>query len=341
MSGQMCIEAGRARGIAGQYGTMSRKTKNYGWSLQNVYNSLSQESFRDVKRILAQIMEKNLQNAENLELMEQKLKVIADLYENTEDKILNRQADTVKDIQKAVEQAKDKAADSESEESIWDYLGEALAQVIKGDFTEDSNALGTLLSVLVGFVPVVGLFADIRDLIADVWNLIDDGPKTSEWIALGLTIVGIIPGVGDFLKHGDEVGTVLKNSDSIADSVQEFTGGIMKNKDELVSTIIKYSDEVDDFMDKNVYGKISNVIDELVDEIPEGGGIKNLLENFLDKSWKKDVTTRDVLEEIIWKFTGEGVKNWVSENIDGKEDILVKSGVPGIFPGGFVSIVGL
>lgn len=339
MTGQVHIDTGGVRRIVGQYGSMSRKAKNCSWSMQKVYNSLSQESYRDVKRILAQVMEKTLKNGENLELMEQRLKTIADLYENAEDNILNRQTNTIKDIQKAVEQAKDKADGSESQESIWDYLGETLAQVLLGDFSEDSNALGTLISVLVGFVPGIGQIADIRDLIADVWNLIDDGPETSEWIALGLTALGIIPGLGDLLKHGDEMGAFLKNADTITDSVQEFTGGVVKNQNELISTLIKYSDEVDDFMNKNVYEKIGRMIDGMVEGVPGKDGIKNLLKTLLDKSWREDVTTRDVLEEIIWKFTGEGAKNWVSENIDGREEDLLKSGAPMLFPGGFVSVL--
>lgn len=339
MAGQVSIDVGGARRIAEQYGVMSRKTQNYSWSMEKVYNSLSQESYRDIKRILARVMEKTLKNRKNLELMEQRLKTIADLYENTEDTILNRQMETIKDIQKAMDQAKDKPDSSESQESIWDYLGEALAQVLLGDFSKDGNALGILLSVLVGFIPVVGQISDIRDLIADVWNLIDDGPETSEWVALGLTALGFIPGLGDFLKQGDEMGTLLKNTDTIADSVQKFTGGVLKNQDELVSTLIKYSDEVGDFMDQNVYGRIGRMIDGMVEGMPVKDGVKNLLKNFLDKSWRENVTTRDVLEEIIWKFTGEGTKKWVSENIDGREEDFLKSGVPIVFPGSFVSVL--
>lgn len=339
MAGQVSIDAGGARRIAEQYGAMSRKTQNYSWSMEKVYNSLSQESYRDIKRILAQIMEKTLKNGKNLELMEQRLKTIADLYENTEDHILNRQMETIKDIQKAMDQAKDKADGNEAQESIWDYLGETLAQVLLGDFSKDGNALGILLSVLVGFIPVVGQIADVRDLIADVWNLIDDGPETSEWVALGLTALGFIPGLGDFLKQADEMGTLLKNTDTIADSVQKFTGGVLKNQDELVSTLIKYSDEVGDFMDRNVYGRIGRMIDGMVEGMPVKDGVKNLLKNFLDKSWRENVTTRDVLEEIIWKFTGEGAKKWVSENIDGREEDFLKSGAPIIFPGSFVSVL--
>ena len=115
-----------------------------------------------------------------------------------------------------------------------DYYWTALKQIYGGDFVEDSNLLGTWGSILLGFVPVVGTVADARDLVADIIHLIDDGPETKEWVALGFTLVAFIPSAGDFLKHSDEISDLLKgltHSDEIADIV----GGLMKKGDDLIN----------------------------------------------------------------------------------------------------------
>ena len=120
-----------------------------------------------------------------------------------------------------------------------EYIMDAFKQILYGDFEEDSNLLGTIGSVVVGCIPIVGQIADARDLVADIYNLIDDGPTTEEWVSLGFTLVGIVPGIGDFLKHGDEAGDVVKslfkNSDEVAEGLAKF----MKKGDEVVSGVGK------------------------------------------------------------------------------------------------------
>lgn len=54
-------------------------------------------------------------------------------------------------------------------------------------------------------------------------------------MALGFTAIGFIPGLGDFLKHGDELSPLLKNLDNIADGLGDAVNGIIKKGDEIFS----------------------------------------------------------------------------------------------------------
>ena len=137
-------------------------------------------------------------------------------------------------------------ADTAGEE-VWNYIMDALWQAIAGDATDTSNALGILLSVGVGLIPYVGQIADARDVIADIVNLCTDGAETEEWVALGFSIVGFIPGLGDFLKHGDEtasvVSKVLKNVDNV-DEIAEAVKGTMKKGEDVYKKYMNKIDEV-------------------------------------------------------------------------------------------------
>ena len=73
---------------------------------------------------------------------------------------------------------------------------------IKGDFEPDPDPSQIVATMGVGFVPVLGQIADLRDVVANVYLLSkDEGWKdTLRWIGLVVTLVGFVPGVGDVLK---------------------------------------------------------------------------------------------------------------------------------------------
>ena len=73
---------------------------------------------------------------------------------------------------------------------------------IKGDFEEDPEPSQIVATMGVGFIPVLGQLADLRDVIANVYLLSKDGGWRNgwRWVGLIVTVVGFVPGVGDVLK---------------------------------------------------------------------------------------------------------------------------------------------
>ena len=107
------------------------------------------------------------------------------------------------------------------------YIESAVEQTVKGDFSEDGNALGLIGQIAVGEIPIIGTIADIRDLVAS---------ESIEEVLLNS--LALIPLVGS-LKYGDEVADVIKYSDEVV--------VVGKNSDELVNISrinIRNSDEI-------------------------------------------------------------------------------------------------
>lgn len=210
------------------------------------------------------------------------------------------------------------------------YVWDALRQTVGGDFVDESNLLGITLSVVVGCVPVLGQIADVRDFVADIYNLIDEGPTVEEWVALGFTTVGLIPGIGDFLKHGDEAGDVVgdvvktlsRNADK-ADEVADAVKNLLKKGDDVFSAVGGKIDQFNNFMKDNVADKIMNKVDEL----PAYHKMKDSID-----SVKTAMTNNDVykgIDNILDKLSFE----------DGDIDVSAKgiiSGVADSYWGGFV-----
>ena len=73
---------------------------------------------------------------------------------------------------------------------------------IKGDFDPDPEPSQIVATMAVGFVPVLGQLADLRDVIAGVYLLSTDGGHRDpwRWVGLAVTLVAFVPGVGDVLK---------------------------------------------------------------------------------------------------------------------------------------------
>lgn len=218
-------------------------------------------------------------------------------------------------------------------DDVRNYILNALSQAVLGDFYGgDGNLLGTALSVGIGFIPYVGQIADIRDLIADIYNLIDGGPTADEWVALGFTLVGIIPGIGDFLKHGDEAGDLMKglfknfdNVDEIADGVK----GFMKKGDDVFSAVAKKLDDLKrgtgDIMDRVIE---SNSVSEAIRDGINGAGdwIKNTdiykgLDDWLGKKLKVgsgeyEKSAKDLLEGIVDEYKEDMEEDLVNKLLD-------------------------
>jgi len=108
------------------------------------------------------------------------------------------------------------------------WLTELLEGVFLGDFSEGSSLLKLLAQLGVGFVPVAGQVADVRDIIANVKNVIQG--KELAWVGLALAILAIIPGL-DALKAGKALKPIFKAlGDKGSREAVEF---LLKNPKEL------------------------------------------------------------------------------------------------------------
>ena len=236
------------------------------------------------------------------------------LYEKTENRIVSGAEVSGKDTDKGSGNSR-----TREEEDFIDYLLEAFWQAIAGDFTDDGNGLGILLSVIVGFIPYVGQAADIRDLIANIYNLFDDGPETKEWVDLGFTLLGIIPGIGDLVKHADNLAPVLKNLDDIVDGLGEATQGVIKHADEMFSAVDDMVKQFNDILDKKVISKLTDEIDEMLDGVMDFKKAVDKVQDVLAKEInKKADTIGDFVEELAKEYTGieDGIKDFISDGID-------------------------
>lgn len=330
------IAPDKARHSAGELKSCSNKLKSYGNQVESTVHSLRQlgDSTEYIKALLRSILEDIRKQQQEADDFSEKLKRIVTLYEAAEKEIGAYAKNAA-----AANSPQDGGGNGE--ENPWDYFLEALYQAVAGDFADvGGNLLGTALSVVIGFVPYVGQIADIRDLVADIYHLIDEGPTTEEWVALGFTLIGIIPGVGDALKHGDEVGdalkTLFKNADH-ADEAADLVKNFFKKGDDVVSAVGK---KIDDF-NKGIKNNIGKQIDDFVDNYPTGKTIKDGIEQvknavknnkyvqavdeFLDKTYTKgtfEISGKKVLEGIKDEWVDdfkENVVNHVIDFITGKE----------------------
>lgn len=273
------IEPDRLKQHAEEYQKIYRQLENCNQTVQSVCGHLPGNNYEVLKDILARIMEKNGRNVQDIQNMKNAADRIACMYENTEKRVTEHQ-----NVNTSLEE-KDKSGQSSGSENtdkaaneLWEYIMDALEQALLGDFSDENNMFGITLCVLLGFVPIVGQICDVRDLIADIYNLFDDGPQTAEWVALGFTVLSLIPGIGDLLKHSDELTPFLKRADDVIDGFEDFFGGILKKSDEVFSVIRKPIDAFNAFMEDKIYKHVPEILNP--DHGP-GEFVKEWLEEFL------------------------------------------------------------
>ena len=72
--------------------------------------------------------------------------------------------------------------------------------VLEGDFNEDPSTSQIVVGALITAIPFVDQLADIRDIIANLRKVHDKPDDKWAWIALVITLIGLIPVVGSLLK---------------------------------------------------------------------------------------------------------------------------------------------
>lgn len=72
--------------------------------------------------------------------------------------------------------------------------------VLQGDFNEDPSLSQTIVGSVITLIPVIDQIGDIRDIIANLHQLSKDSSDKWKWIALAITLIGLIPVLGSALK---------------------------------------------------------------------------------------------------------------------------------------------
>lgn len=81
-----------------------------------------------------------------------------------------------------------------------DYSKNMARELILGDFHEGPRTLsGGVGNVIIGFIPIVGQAADLRDTVAAIKEVTKNHKSATAWAGLGLALVFWIPGT-DLLK---------------------------------------------------------------------------------------------------------------------------------------------
>ncbi|WP_313028805.1 hypothetical protein [Massilia alkalitolerans] len=73
-------------------------------------------------------------------------------------------------------------------------------QAVQGDFNENRSTGQIVADAAISMIPLVDQICDVRDLIANCKKLHQDTSDTWAWVALALTLIGLVPFLGSFVK---------------------------------------------------------------------------------------------------------------------------------------------
>ncbi|WP_375402677.1 DNA/RNA non-specific endonuclease [uncultured Sphingomonas sp.] len=123
------------------------------------------------------------------------------------------------------------AAGPANQEGVGAFFEGALA----GDLSDNSSWSKVGGQVAMGFVPIAGQIADLRDIGANIHN-IGEG-KPGGWFGLGTAMIGIVPGVGDAAK------AALRGGGKVAEAGAEVAEQVAKHGDEATGGAARGADE--------------------------------------------------------------------------------------------------
>ncbi|WP_306565026.1 hypothetical protein [Aquabacterium sp.] len=72
--------------------------------------------------------------------------------------------------------------------------------VLQGDFADEQSTGQIVTSTVISMIPFVDQLCDVRDVVANCRKLNQDSNNKLAWLALALTLVGLIPVLGSFAK---------------------------------------------------------------------------------------------------------------------------------------------
>jgi hypothetical protein len=86
------------------------------------------------------------------------------------------------------------------EEEVSSKPWEWFWQAVQGDFNENRSTGQIVVDAAISMIPLVDQICDVRDLIANCKKLKEDTSDTWAWVALALTLIGLVPFLGSFVK---------------------------------------------------------------------------------------------------------------------------------------------
>ncbi|WP_292044174.1 hypothetical protein [Massilia sp. UBA6681] len=86
------------------------------------------------------------------------------------------------------------------EEEVSSNPWEWFWQAVQGDFNENRSTGQIVADAAISMIPLVDQICDVRDLIANCKKLKEDTSDTWSWVALALTLIGLVPFLGSFVK---------------------------------------------------------------------------------------------------------------------------------------------
>jgi hypothetical protein len=90
----------------------------------------------------------------------------------------------------------DQRSEHETPTHVWEWFWQA----VQGDFNEDRSTGQIVVDAAISMIPLVDQVCDVRDLIANCRKLYEDDSDSWSWVALVLTLIGLVPFVGSLVK---------------------------------------------------------------------------------------------------------------------------------------------
>lgn len=84
----------------------------------------------------------------------------------------------------------------EDSSTPWEWFWQA----VQGDFNDNRSTGQIVADAAISMIPLVDQICDVRDLIANCKKLRQDSSDTWAWVALVLTLIGLVPFLGSFVK---------------------------------------------------------------------------------------------------------------------------------------------
>lgn len=263
MVGQFEVEPDKLKKVSIELEKYSKLIYSDCEKLQCISNQLSIKNM-DVKLSLNKLVDKLREEEKSCTKLANVLQNSALLYANT-DKSIAEQKTTVKNL--------DDNESEKDEDSVWDYVLEAIKQITLGSWSpDDYNLLGTSLSLILGLIPIVGMIMDIRDFCGDIKNLCTDGATAGEWLNLildGIAVALDFVDAGDIAKaakiaskNGDDIVKVLKESLLKIDYSE--LAKVLKGEEESVVKVVKeLAQDANTFIVRPVNSFIQNKWEEI------------------------------------------------------------------------------
>ncbi len=72
--------------------------------------------------------------------------------------------------------------------------------VIQGDFSDEQSTAQMVTGTVISMIPFVDQLCDVRDVVANCKKINQDSTNRWAWVALALTLIGLIPTLGSLVK---------------------------------------------------------------------------------------------------------------------------------------------